>query len=126
MNTINQIIDLSLHPINISTNYLNNCKNILKNNSVLQLDNFLLPQSLNKLQNEANLLHPKAYYCSQNHTVLLNKKNNNLDIKDPCNIEVKSDKGCVPHDLIPLDSDLCKLYNSIDFCSIFRNSFRYR
>ena len=46
---------------------------------------------------------------------MLNKKNNDLDINDPCNIEVKSDKGCVPHDLIPPESDLSKLYNSSDF-----------
>ena len=115
MNSINQIVNFHLHPVNISTDYLNTCKNKLKNNSVLQLDNFLLPKSLKKIQNEANLLHSKAYYCTQNHTVLLNKKNNGLDINDPCNIEVKSDKGCVPHDLIPPEADLSKLYNSSNF-----------
>ncbi len=115
MQSINQIVNFDLHPVNISTDYLNACKNKLKNNSVLQLDNFLLPKSLKKIQNEAHLLHLKAYYCSQNHTVLLNKKNDELDINDPCNIEVQSDKGCVPHDLIPLESDLVTLYNSSDF-----------
>ena len=87
MNSINQIVNFDLHPVNISTFYLNACKNKLKNNSVLQLDNFLLPKSLKKIQNEAHLLHSKAYYCSQNHTVLLNKKNDDLDINDSCNIE---------------------------------------
>ena len=115
MEFINQIVNLELHPINISSNYLNVCKSKLMNNSVLQLDNFLLPNSLKKIQQEANLLNSKAYYCSQNHTVLLNKKNNDLDINDPCNIEVQSDKGCVPHDLIPPKSDLSKLYSSNDF-----------
>ena len=115
MTSINQIINFDVHPVNLSTDYLNVCKNKLKNNSVLQLDNFLLPKSLKKIQNEANFLHSKAYYCSQNHTVMLNKKNNDLDFEDPCNIEVQSDKGCVPHDLIPSESDLSKLYNSSDF-----------
>ena len=115
MNSINQIVNFDLHPVNISTDYLNACKNKLKNNSVLQLDNFLLPKSLKKIQREANLLHSKTYYCSQNHTVLLNKKNIDSDINDPCNIEVQSNKGCVPHDLIPPESDLSKLYNSSDF-----------
>ena len=110
-----KIVNFYLHPVNTSADYLNACKDKLKNNSVLQLDNFLLPKSLKNIQNEANLLHSKAYYCSQNHTVLLNKKNSALDINDPCNREVKSDKGCVPHDLIPADSDLIKLYNSSDF-----------
>ena len=102
MNSLDQIVNFYLHPVNISTDYLSTCKKKLKKNSVLQLDNFLLPKSLKKIQNEANLLHSKAYYCSQNHTILLNKKNNNFDNNDPCNIEVQSDKGCVPHDLIPL------------------------
>ena len=115
MNSINQIVNCDLHPINISATYLNACKNKLKNNSVLQLDNFLLPKSLKKIQDEANFLQPKAYYCTQNHTVLLNKKNNDSNIDDPCNIEVQSNKGCVPHDLISAKSDLSKLYNSSDF-----------
>ena len=37
---------------------------------------------------------------------------NLLDKNDPLNIEVKSDKGCVPHDLLNKNSKLNKLYNS--------------
>ena len=115
LNLISEIVNLDLHPITESNKYLNTCKEKLKNDSVLQLDNFLLPKSLEKIQNEANALHSKAYYCSQNHTILLNQKNNTLDDNDPINIEVQSNKGCVPHDLIPSDSDLSKLYNANDF-----------
>ena len=121
MENINNIINLDLHPINESTEYLNVCKKKLKRDSVLQLNKFLLSKSLTKIQNEANSLHAKAYYCSQNHTVLLNKKNNDLDSDDPCNIEVNSNKGCVPHDLIPPDSDLIKLYNSNHFISFLES-----
>ena len=74
--------------------------NKLTNNSVLQLDNFLSTKTLKNIQIEAKYLHSKAYYCSQNHTVLLNKKNNNLD-DDPCNLEVKSDKGSKVEDIAP-------------------------
>ena len=115
MDSINQIINFDIHPVNKSTDYLNVCKNKLKNDSVLQLDNFLLKKSLKNIQNEANFLHSQAYYCSQSHTVLLNKKNNKLAVQDPCNIEVNSNKGCVPHDLIPNNSDLVYLYNSSIF-----------
>ena len=66
-------------------------------------------ESLTKIQNEANLLHSKAYYCSQYHTILLNKKNNFLKIDDPCNVEIKSDKGCVHHELNPKESILRKI-----------------
>ena len=112
---MNQIINLKLHPINSSNKYLNFCRDKLKKESVLQLNNFLLPNALKNIQKEATLLHPKAYYCAQKHTILLNKKNNKLKKDDPCNIEVKSDKGCVPHDMIPKDSNLNALYHSKNF-----------
>ena len=115
MASLNQIVNLDLHPINQSEKYLNVCKNKLRKESVLQLNNFLSSKSLNEIQKEANDLHSKAFYCSQNHTILLTKKNINANKEDPCNIEVKSNKGCVPHDLIPSDSNLRKLYSSIIF-----------
>ena len=121
MNSLNQIVNLNLHPITKSDQYIKLCKNKLTNNSVLQLDNFLSPKTLKNIQNEAKYLHSKAYYCSQDHTVLLVKKNNSLNDKDPLNIVVKSDKGCVPHDLIPKNSYLRKLYNSNDFIKFIQN-----
>ena len=121
MNSINQIINTDLHPLNKSIEYIDNCKNKLKKNSILQLDNFLSLNALQDIQSEANFLQSQAFYCSQNHTILLNKKNDNLEIDDPCNIEVKSDKGCVPHDLIPQNSNLRKLYNSSYFIKFIEN-----
>ena len=115
MASLNQIVNLNLHPINQSENYLKVCKNKLRKDSVLQLNNFLSSKSLYDIQKEANNLHSKAFYCSQNHTILLTKKNINISKDDPCNIEVKSNKGCVPHDLIPSNSNLRTLYNSNDF-----------
>ena len=69
----NKIINLDKHPIN-SNYYLDTCKKKLKDKSVLQLDDFLSSESLKNIQKEANALHSKAYYCSQNHTVFLKKK----------------------------------------------------
>ena len=89
-----------------SLEYKNNCNQKLKKNSVLILNNFLLSPALRNIQKEAHQLHSKAFYCSQKHTVLLNKKNSKLEDSDPCNIEVTSDKGCVPNDLISPNSDL--------------------
>jgi len=120
MNSLNQIVNLELHPVTKSKQYIELCKNKLTTNSVLQLDNFLLTKTLKNIQNEAKFLHPKAYYCSQDHTVLLVKKSNRSNNKDPLNIQVKSDKGCVPHDLIPTNSYLRKLYNSDDFINFIQ------
>ena len=44
--------------------------------------------------------------------ILLNKQSPDLDISDPINQLMTSDKGCVPHDLIGEKSDLNLLYNS--------------
>ena len=114
------IINFTQHPLT-SPSYLKICKKKLKNNSILQLNNFLTTKAIKKIQHEANVLHTKAYYCSQNHTVLLDKKNNKLDINDPCNLEVTSNKGCIPHDLIPNNSDLRKLYSSNIFIFFLEN-----
>ena len=115
MNEMSEIINLNLHPLISSDVYLNDCKQKLKKDSILKLDKFLSKDSLKRIQNEAHSLHSKAYYCSQNHTILLNKKTKDMDFNDPCNIEVISSKGCVPHDLIPQESDLSRLYKSRHF-----------
>ena len=112
MNDLDNIVNLKKHPIINSEKYLYQCKNAIKSNSILKLDNFLTKNAINSLQKEAKLLHKKAFYCNQNHTILLNKKNKNISENDPCNILVKSDKGCVPHDIIPKISILNNLYKS--------------
>ena len=106
MISLDKIVNLKKHPINQSKDYIKYCSNKLTKYSILQLDDFLTAEALKILQIESENLHNKAFYCSQLHTILLNKKNNDLSKDDPCNIEVKSDKGCVPHDLIPKNSYL--------------------
>ena len=115
MNALYKIVNLEKHPIINSQKYINKCQLDIKSNSILKLDNFLNDEAIHKLQKEAKKLQKKAYYCSQFHTILLNTKNNKFKNNDPCNIEVKSNKGCVPHDLIPKNSILNKIYKSDDF-----------
>ena len=113
---IKKIINFLEHPIN-NDDYVNLCKKKLHTNSLLVLSNFLTNQSLKNILEEAKKLEHQAFYCSQKHTVLLNKKNNDLKIDDPLNVLMTSDKGCVPHDLIDKYSDLNTLYAS----TIFKN-----
>jgi hypothetical protein len=117
MHDLQDIIDFKLHPIDDLNFYVKRCRSELQNNSILFLNNFLAEKTLVNLQREAQKLHNKAFYCSQNHNVLLTEKNTRLDDNHPCNIEVVSDKGCVPHDLIPENSSLRIIYNS----SLFKN-----
>ena len=111
MNNITSIIDYIKHPID-NDNYIQKCNTLIKKNSLLVLENFLLEKSLSKILNEAKKLEDKAFYCQQQHTILLSKQSDNIDKNDPLNRLMISDKGCVPHDLINENSDLNILYNS--------------
>ena len=131
MNNINTIINLEDHPIE-NKEYRNYCFEILRKKSVLTLENFLNQECLYSIQQEALSLEVKAFYCSQKHTVLLNQYNESIDKQDPLNIEVISDKGCVPHDLIEPNSQLNLLYHSSKFKNFLisvlgiKNIFPYR
>ena len=114
MNSINTIINLKDHPIE-NKEYRNFCFESLRKKSVLTLENFLNQECLYSIQQEALSLKVKAFYCSQKHTVLLNQYDESIDKQDPLNIEVTSDKGCVPHDLIEPNSQLNLLYHSSKF-----------
>jgi len=120
MSGIDKIVNLEKHPINSLDQYALDCNKKLNSQYILQLDNFLTSEALKGIKIEAESLKNKAYYCSQFHTILLNKKNKLLDVNDPCNIEVKSDKGCVPHDIIPRNSYLNKLYSSNEFIKFIK------
>ena len=114
MNNMNSIINIEDHPIE-NKEYRNYCYETLRKKSILTLENFLNQESLYSIQQEALLLEVRAFYCSQKHTVLLSQYDDNIDREDPLNIEVISDKGCVPHDLINPNSKLNLLYNSSIF-----------
>jgi len=117
MQDLKDIIDFKTHPIDDLNFYVKSCRSQLKKKSILVLNSFLTEKSLFNLQREGQSLHNKAFYCSQSHNVLLSEKNIQLDDKHPCNTEVVSDKGCVPHDLIPENSSLRIIYNS----TLFKN-----
>ena len=74
MNDLQDIIDFKLHPIDDWNYYVKRCRSELQKNSILILNNFLAEEPLVNLQREAQALHDKAFYCSQNHNVLLTKK----------------------------------------------------
>ena len=117
MNNLNKIVNIEKHPI-INKEYIKKCNKLIQENSILILKNFINKDCLKELIDESLKLEKQAFYCSQNHTILLNKKNKFEDPSDPLNIEVVSDKGCVPHDLISNNSKLNLLYKS----SLFKKS----
>ncbi len=114
MSNLRDIINYNKHPLD-NYSYIDLCRKEIVDKSLLVLNNFITNECLNELILEALLLEDKAFYCSQNHTILLNKCDNSLLSDDPLNIEVKSDKGCVPHDLIGENSKLNIMYKSSIF-----------
>jgi len=120
MKNINNIVDYNKHPIN-DVKYIKACNSLIKKNSLLVLENFLLRNSLLNILDEAKKLEDQAYYCKQKHTILLSKQSDDLDKNDPLNRLMTSDKGCVPHDLISKNSDLNILYKSDIFKSFIQN-----
>jgi hypothetical protein len=115
MDSGKRIIDIKRHPIDDLNGYAIHCREDLKKKSILILNKFLNKNALLELQKEAKSLQDRAFYCSQNHNVLLTKKNTLLEDNHPCNINVVSDKGCVPHDLVPSNSYLETIYTSKKF-----------
>ena len=120
MINIKEIINYNEHPLDNST-YVSLCKKKITDKSILVLNNFLTKQCLDELISEAIQLQNKAFYCSQKHTILLGKYNKLLDHNDPLNAEVKSDKGCVPHDLVDENSKLNFIYKSQLFKKFLKN-----
>ena len=114
MTKIKELINFDKYPID-NSEFINVCKKNIINNLILVLNNFLTKNCLNELISEAFALENKAYYCSQNHTILLNKPIKSKKDDNPLNFEVKSDKGCVPHDLLSENSNLNLIYKSNTF-----------
>ena len=83
MNDLQDIINFKLHPIDDFNYYVKSCRSQFKKKSILVLNSFLTEESLFNLQREGQSLHNKAFYCSQNHNVLLTEKNIQIDLKHP-------------------------------------------
>ena len=70
MNNLKELINYNQHPLD-KVEYVNQCKDEIMRNSILILNNFLTKKCLDELIYEAIRLEEKAFYCSQNHTILL-------------------------------------------------------
>ena len=71
MNNLEEIVNIEKHPIN-TEEYVRYCNKQIQENSILIMNNFLNKDCLNELIDEALKLQDRAFYCSQNHTILLN------------------------------------------------------
>ena len=82
MESINSIINFSKHPIN-DLNYIQECHSLIKKNSPLILENFLLDKSLTNIFNEAKLLESAGAFsmvleCVESSLAKIITKNVNI------------------------------------------------
>lgn len=121
METLKGIVDENYDLLE-DPSFIERCQRELREKSILVLGNFLARDALSALQREAFSLKDHVYFCSQSHNVLLTEGDSILSQNHPCNVKVFSDKGCVPHDLIPESSFLNVLYNSLKFQSFIQST----
>ena len=113
--TPEKIVNLQKHPIK-DINYRKNCKAKLDLKGALVMENFLTDESLEYLQSESRELRHLAYFCQHNHNPYLLEPDPDLPDEHIRNLPQTTDKGCVTHDQIPLNSPLRTLYE----CAVFR------
>ena len=119
MESINSIINFSKHPIN-DLNYIQECHSLIKKNSLLILENFLLDKSLTNILNEAKQLEGKAIYCEQQHTILLSKTSNNFDDK-LLSVDGDISKNIQIHNTI-MQNGIMKMFKIDDGIELKKNS----
>ena len=68
MNSLNDIINQSKHPI-VNDEYIQYCNNEIKTNSILILNDFLTNDCLSELISEAHSLQDQAFYCSLSQNI---------------------------------------------------------
>ena len=110
------IVNLQKHPIE-ELHYIKNCKAKLDLNGAIVMENFLKDESLDYLQFESRELRHLAYFCHQNHNAYLLEPDPDLSDGHIRNLGQTSDKGCVTHDQIPVNSPLRTLHEWLGFRS---------
>lgn len=107
--TLNTIIDLSTHRLG-DANFIAQSKARLDETGVLSLTDFLRPEILAELVEEAKAGEDKAYFTTSTHNVYLTPRDETLPQDHIFNRQVVSTKGCICDDTIADQSPLRTLY----------------
>ena len=111
---IDKIVDLGRYPI-ASQEFAKGCAETLDNDGVLVLSDFITPDALAVMQDEAVAGEDQAYFCAQNHSVYLTPNNASYSADHPANRQVVSSKGCICDDVVGQQSPLRALYDDAAF-----------
>jgi hypothetical protein len=116
---LRDIVNLESYPLGKAT-FATTCAETLNENGVLVLKDFLRPDALVLLQEEAERSAHKAYFCTQHHSVYLTPPDPTLPPEHPRNRQVESSKGCICDDVVAADSPLRQLYDAPEFRSFIK------
>mmetsp|Transcript_9888 Transcript_9888/g.18593 ORF Transcript_9888/g.18593 Transcript_9888/m.18593 type:complete len:269 (-) Transcript_9888:73-879(-) len=119
--SIQHIVNVDEYPLE-SNSFINETREELRLNNVVQLANFLQPLALQSLVDEACSLEDLAYCRKSTHTIFVKPMNPELSPNHIFNRQVITSKGCVTTDQIPSCSFLKELYYNDRFqkflCSV--------
>lgn len=91
------------------------CRQLLDQNGVLVLKDFLTPSAIESVQTEGRDNQHLAYYTADKHNIYLSPLDPEFPRNHTRNREVCSSKGCITTDQIPAGSALRTLYFSYEF-----------
>lgn len=109
--TLKDIINFSNHPID-KFDFQETCKKRLDKEGALVLKNFLMPKAIEQVKKEGRDNQHLAYYCTDDHNVYLTDSDPSYPEDHPRNKLIRSSKGCIQDDQIPLNSPLHTIYDA--------------
>ncbi|UWR21787.1 2OG-Fe(II) oxygenase [Sulfitobacter sp. S190] len=112
--TIDAIIDIERHPIT-APDFTARCAATLEDAGVLVLADFIRPDALRRMRDEAVTGEPEAYFCTQSHSVYLTPDTADHAPHHPANRKVVSSKGCICDDVVDARSPLRQMYDAPEF-----------
>ena len=113
---LEDVVNFNEVPID-NKEFIDKCRRELNQNGVVTLHNFLTPETVTELVNEAKSCSGLAYVTNSTHNVYLTPQNESLGAEHIFNRQLSSSKGCITTDQVPQNSKLKELY----FSDIFKN-----
>lgn len=111
---LSEIVDTATYALNDAA-FVARCRERLQTDSVLVLSDFIRPDTLSAMRQEAQDKSDQAFFCTQSHSVYLTPENPDFPADHPANRKVISSKGCICDDEVDATSPLRLLYDDLTF-----------
>jgi len=114
---LDQIVDLEKYPINDLENptikeVIKDCRERLDFDGCALIKDFLKPESIQRMQAEAERLYDQTYWSKGSHTPYFNKDDETLPADHPKRYFQERSSGYINSDVLETNSDLRFFYNA--------------